>query len=280
MAASGILTFLSDFGLSDVYVGVVKGEIAQVNPQLTVIDLTHQIPPQNIALASFALMDGFPYFPVGTVHLAIVDPGVGSSRRAIGVAVGDNRDQPRGFLIAPDNGLVTGVLSQNSVLAAVELTNPQFWRTPAPSATFHGRDIFATASAHLANSVALADLGQSIDPASLVQLPPLDCQIESLAGQTRIKGSIQAIDHFGNLITSIPGSLVMGQQWCVRIDHAELSSGRTYGDRPLGTPLALVGSHGFVEIAVSGGNAQTRLLLNWGEAIEVIVEGSGNDAGS
>ena len=180
MAASGILTLLSDFGLSDVYVGVVKGTIAQVNPRLTVIDLTHQIPPQSIAIAGFTLANAFPYFPVGTVHLAIVDPGVGSDRRAIGLALGHDRDNPTGFLVAPDNGLVSQVLDQNPVLAAVELTSRQFWRTPNPSATFHGRDIFATVSAHLASGVSLAELGTAIDPASLVRLPPLDCQIEPM----------------------------------------------------------------------------------------------------
>lgn len=278
MVASGILTLLTDFGLSDAYVGVVKGAIAQVNPNLTVIDLTHQVPPQSIAAARFALMCAYPFFPAGTVHLAIVDPGVGGSRRAIGLALGSDAASPTGFLIAPDNGLVGGVLTHNSVLAAVELTNRQYWRTSYPSSTFHGRDVFATAAAHLASGVPLAELGPPIEPASLIQLALPDCQIEQQDDRSQIKGSIQAIDHFGNLITTIPGCLVAGKCWWVLIDGTELTSGKTYGDRAVGTPLALVGSHGFVEIAVNGGNAQTRLLLDWGESIEVMVGGSGDDA--
>ncbi|HEY9907028.1 MAG TPA: SAM-dependent chlorinase/fluorinase [Thermosynechococcaceae cyanobacterium] len=279
MAASGILTLLSDFGLSDVYVGVMKGAIAQVNPCLTVIDLTHQVPPQGIATARFALMSAYPYFPSGTVHTAIVDPGVGGSRRAIAVALGRDLDNPSGFLVAPDNGLVSGVLSQNPVLAVVELTSRRYWRTAAPSSTFHGRDIFATVGAHLASGVALAELGEEIDPLSIVQLPLPNCQVEQTGDCTKITGFIQAIDHFGNLITNIPGSAVISKRWVARINHAELTTGHTYSGCPFGFPLALVGSHGFVEIAVNGGNAQTRLLLDWGEAVEVVVGASGHEFG-
>ncbi|MCY7320267.1 MAG: SAM-dependent chlorinase/fluorinase, partial [Phormidesmis sp. CAN_BIN36] len=131
-----ILTLLSDFGLSDVYVAVMKGAIAQINSALTVIDLTHQVLPQDIATARFHLMNAYPYFPAGTVHVAVVDPGVGSLRRAIAIQL------ESGFLVAPDNGLVSGVLSQNSAIAAVELTNPFYWRTASPSTTFHGRGGF------------------------------------------------------------------------------------------------------------------------------------------
>ena len=160
MSKNRIITLLTDFGLSDVYVGVMKGTIAQINPQLKVIDITHQIPSQNIAAARFCLMTAFAYFPPGTVHVAVVDPGVGSKRRPVAIKCANC------FLVGPDNGLFSGVLSRESARSSVELTNSQYWRTPQPSSTFHGRDIFAAAGAHLANGVALEDLGEAIDPAS------------------------------------------------------------------------------------------------------------------
>ena len=173
-----VLTLLTDFGLSDCYVGVMKGVIAQVNASLNVIDLTHQIPPQNVALARFALMTAFPYFPVGTVHVAVVDPGVGGTRRAIALAVGEDAAQPSGFLVGPDNGLFSGVLTTYPAIAAVELTEPQYWRSPTPSATFHGRDIFAPVGAYLANGVPLNEVGQSIAPETLVSLDVPQCSLK------------------------------------------------------------------------------------------------------
>jgi S-adenosylmethionine hydrolase len=154
MSENKLITLLSDFGLSDVYVGVMKGVIAQINPALTVVDLTHQIPPQNIAAGRFSLMNAYPYFPGGTVHIAVVDPGVGSRRRGVAIQL------DAGFLVGPDNGLFSGVLSENPVVAAVELTNPQYWRTLSPSTTFHGRDIFAAVGAHLASGISDRTVGR------------------------------------------------------------------------------------------------------------------------
>jgi S-adenosylmethionine hydrolase len=141
---AGIITLLTDFGLQDPYGGVMKGAIATLAPTATVIDLTHQIPPQDVAAARFALMSAFPYFPSGTVHTVVVDPGVGTARRAIAIAT------EASYLVGPDNGVFSGVLTQTTVRAAVALTNPRYWRTPDPSQTFHGRDIFAPVAAHLA----------------------------------------------------------------------------------------------------------------------------------
>lgn len=259
-----ILTLLSDFGLSDVYVAVMKGAIAQINPALTVVDLTHQVLPQDIAMARFHLMTAYPYFPAGTVYVAIVDPGVGSLRRAIAVQL------EAGFLVAPDNGLVSGVLSQNSAIAAVELTDPFYWRTSSPSTTFHGRDIFAPVGAHLASGVPLRKLGTEIDLQTIVQLP--------IANPTRIGntilGMIQAIDHFGNLITNISGSEVAEKFWSVKIEDSTYPGKTTYSDSEPGEILALVGSHGWVEIAASRANAQAKLNLKWGSVISVVVDGN------
>lgn len=269
---SCVLTLLSDFGWQDTYVGVMKGAIAQVNPQLTVIDLTHQIPPQNIAAARFALSTAVPYFPVGTVHLAVVDPGVGGQRRATAIAVGTDLTQPFAWLVGPDNGIFGGVIEQYSVLAAVELNNSHFWRVPTPSTTFHGRDIFAPVAAYVGSGVALTELGTAIMPESLVELDLPKLSITRLT-QTRsqIQGCIQAIDHFGNLVTNIPAKLIAGKSWQVVINQVEFPGRNTYSDVPLGNLVTLVGSHGWVEIAVNGGNAQQQLNLDWGYSLEVIV---------
>ncbi|MBW4519153.1 MAG: SAM-dependent chlorinase/fluorinase [Scytolyngbya sp. HA4215-MV1] len=264
----GCLTLLSDFGLSDSYVGMMKGTIAQINPMLTVIDLTHQIPPQNIAAGRFCLMSAYPYFPKATVHVAVIDPGVGSTRRAIAVELAT------GFLVGPDNGLLSGVLSQTPAIAAVELTNPEYWRVANPSSTFHGRDIFAPVGAHLASGVPLTALGTTISSQQLVSLTLPECQevIAPATGTGVIHGAIQAIDHFGNLITNIPESLLRGRLWSIAVGAIRISSQPTYAAVPAGTLLALVGSHGWVEIAENQGNAQKRLQVEYAEKVEVFLE--------
>lgn len=262
MAQNRLLTLLSDFGLSDVYVGVMKGVIAQINPTLTIVDITHEIPPQNVAAGRFCLMNAYPYFPDGTVHVAVVDPGVGSHRRAIAVQLS------KCFLVGPDNGLFSGVLSHaQAIIAAVELTNTDYWRTTQPSTTFHGRDIFAPVGAHLAGGVPLEKLGRTIDPSTLVQLPIPECtQTEAV-----IIGCIQYIDNFGNLITNIPGILVKEKTWTVAAAGISIPSDTSYSNSQVGVPIALVSSGGWVEIAINSGNAHTKLQLNWGDAVQVMV---------
>ncbi|GAB4473945.1 MAG: SAM-dependent chlorinase/fluorinase [Elainellaceae cyanobacterium] len=265
----GILTLLTDFGLADTYVGVIKGAIAQIDPTLTVIDLTHQIPPQDIATARFHLKAAYPYFPAGTVHVAVVDPGVGGQRRAIALQLA------RGCLVGPDNGLFSGVLEIDPALAAVELTNPTYWRTASPSATFHGRDVFAPVGAYLARGVALAELGRAIALDSLVRfdLPAWQQDGRSMTGH------IQAIDHFGNAITTIPASAAPGTSWELRVgvgaspaeQYRPIPTGKTYTDAAPGDLLALIGSHGYVEIACNQGSAQQQLGLAVGDVVRLIL---------
>ncbi|UBF24637.1 S-adenosyl-l-methionine hydroxide adenosyltransferase family protein [Kovacikia minuta CCNUW1] len=274
MSQRRILTLLSDFGLSDVYVGVMKGVIFAVNADLSLVDLTHQIPPQNIAVARFALMTAFPYFAEGTVHVAVVDPGVGGTRRAIALAVGADSANPAGFLVGPDNGLLSGVFCHYPVISAVELTNQRYWRTPEPSRTFHGRDIFATVGAHLASGVPLHALGQAIAPETLIQLELPALQVEAFdAITTRITGCIQASDHFGNLMTNIPASQVLNRNWVVVTNGITIPASQTYSDRPSGELTALIGSHGWVEVAINGGSARAKLNLEWGDQIQVFIAG-------
>lgn len=260
MPSSSIVTLLSDFGEGDIYVGVMKGVMAQINPQLTAVDLTHQIPPQNIAAASFCLMNAYPYFPQGTVYLAVVDPGVGSSRRAIAVQFS------QGFLVGPDNGIFTGILTQSPPIAAIELTNTNYWRTPKPSKTFHGRDIFAPVAAQLARGVPLPELGRAINPETLITINIDKC----LPGANSILGSIQYIDNFGNLISNIPGDYVYGKSWYVLAAGITIPGCQTYNDVKTGEIAALVGSHGWVEIAVNSGNAKSQLHMIWGDSLQVL----------
>jgi S-adenosyl-L-methionine hydrolase (adenosine-forming) len=213
-------------------------------------------------------MNAYPYFPIGTVHLAVVDPGVGSKRRAIAV------EFAQGFLVGPDNGIFSGVLSQSPAMsttgyayAAVELTNFNYWRTPQPSKTFHGRDIFAPVAANLASGVPLKQLGQEIDPASLVKLDIRDCK-QTTNG---VAGCIQYIDNFGNLVTNIAASYVQGKTWCVQVAGLTIPGCETYSDVNLGEIIALVGSHGWVEIAINCGNAHSQLQLDWQETLQVVL---------
>ncbi|MEH2290049.1 SAM hydrolase/SAM-dependent halogenase family protein [Nostoc sp.] len=255
-----LVTLLSDFGDRDVYVGIMKGVIAQINSKLTVVDLTHQIPPQDIAAARFSLMNAYSHFPIGTVHLAVVDPGVGSKRRAIAV------EFTQGFLVGPDNGIFSGVLSQSLAIAAVELTNLNYWRTPEPSKTFHGRDIFAPVAAHLASGVPLKQLGQEIDLVSLAKLDIGDCKQTTIG----VVGCIQYIDHFGNLVSNIPASYVQGKIWYVQVTGLSVPSYETYSEVKVGEIIALVGSHGWVEIAINCGHAGSQLQINLQDALEVL----------
>jgi S-adenosyl-L-methionine hydrolase (adenosine-forming) len=262
MARDRIIALLSDFGLQDIYVGVMKGAIATIAPQLKVIDVTHQIPPQNLAAGRFCLMEAFPYFPSETVFVAVVDPGVGTQRRGIAVQF------EKGYLVGPDNGLFSGVLSLSPPLAAVELTNSHYWLSDYPSYTFHGRDIFAPVGAHLASGVPFEKLGTPIDPASLVELPLAFFKMT----ETSIIGAIQHIDVFGNLITNIPATAVEDKRWSVAIANLIVSSGRTYSEANTGETIALIGSHGWVEIAVNGGNATSQLQVEWGDLVEIVYQ--------
>lgn len=183
-------------------------------------------------------------------------------RRAIAVKFA------QGFLVGPDNGIFSGVLSQSPAITAVELTNLNYWRTPQPSRTFHARDIFAPVAAHLASGVPLQQLGREIDHKTLVQLPLADCTQTT----TGVSGSIQYIDHFGNLISNIPGSYIQDKAWSVNIAGLTIPGCEAYSDVALGQAIALVGSHGWVEIAINSGNAHLQLQINLQDTLEVTCD--------
>ncbi|MGK7907343.1 MAG: S-adenosyl-l-methionine hydroxide adenosyltransferase family protein [Synechococcus sp.] len=265
---SGIVTLMSDFGEQDVYVAVMKGVIAGINPHLTVVDLTHAIPPQDINSGQFQLGNAAPYFPTGTVHVAVIDPGVGSQRRAVAIAC------ECGILVGPDNGLFSQLCDRYPPTAAVELTNPAYWRVQSPSATFHGRDIFAPVGAHLASGVPLARVGTPIHLRKLVRHSFPAVRRE----ENRLIGTIQTCDRFGNCISTISEQDVQGYDWEAIVNGQSLSRGYTYSDVCWGEPLALIGSHGWVELAVNGGNARDRLQLQCDDKVEIRLLDSPRDS--
>ena len=259
MSEDRVITLLTDFGDRDGYVGIMKGAIATIDPRLKTIDLTHQIPPQNLLAARFALLNAYPYFPPQTIHVAVVDPGVGSQRRSIAIEL------KTGYLVCPDNGLCSGVLELDTAIAAVELTNPRYWLGTNPSYTFHGRDIFASVGAHLASGVSLEDLGEAIEIESIVRLdlPSLEIDRDS------ITGCIQYIDRFGNLITNIHNSVLEGKSWQIIVKEQRIDSGKTYSDVAIEQAITLIGSHGWIEIAVNGGSAAAELQLSYKDTVRV-----------
>ncbi|MGB3136233.1 MAG: SAM-dependent chlorinase/fluorinase [Nodosilinea sp.] len=253
------IALLTDFGLKDSYVGVIKGVIASLSPTAQLIDLTHDIPPQDCCAARFVLLSAYRYLPAGTVCLVVVDPGVGTDRRAIAVQTA------QGYLVGPDNGVLSGVLASTPAVGAVELLNPDYWRVAQPSATFHGRDIFAAVAAHLANGLPLERLGPGIEPRSLRQLPVA----APVATATGWEGVVQYIDRFGNAATTIAASVVACDSWELTVGDVTLPGVSTYGEVDPGGGLALVGSHGFVEVAVNQGSAQKKLGLAVGDRVSI-----------
>lgn len=265
-----IVTLLTDLGTEDTYVGVMKGVIASICPHALVIDLTHQVPPQDVATGAFLLDISVDYFPLGTVHVAVVDPGVGTDRTPIAFQT------ERAFFVGPDNGIFTLVLQRYKMAMAVRLDNPKY-HLPERSATFHGRDIFAPVAAHLANGVALEDLGTPVTRLNRLHLPRVRVEWQG------VRATVVHLDRFGNAITNL--TLADYQQWRARWDVREpvvrvgeagslLPLCRTYGDVPSGKPLALFGSSGRLEVAVNKGSAARAFHLRCGDVVWVLRQGS------
>ncbi len=274
-----IIALLTDFGTTDTYVGVMKGVMLAICPDVQFVDLTHEIQPQNIKQAAFALLNSYRYFPAGTIFLVVVDPGVGSSRKPIAVQAGNYS------FVAPDNGVLSYVLRELGGGQVVELNNPQS-HLPATSATFHGRDIFAPAAALLASGTALEQLGsQGGEP---VELADPTLVIET--GQ--ITGEVLHIDHFGSAVTSI-GLLTWGASGQLtlmprigisapqvfRPEHVDVTVGnkklshmrRTYAEVGQGEALALVGSSGYLELSINGGSFAERFGVKIGDTVELQI---------
>lgn len=253
------ITLITDFGLQDGHVGAMKGVIHSIAPKSALVDISHYVPPQNIRWAGFVLMTAYLFWPANTVHLIVVDPGVGTDRRAVAMQTA------KGTFVAPDNGVLSYVLVKETVTAVVALTNEQYWHHPV-SPVFHGRDIFGPAAAHLANGVPLLRLGEPISPDSLIAF--------SVPEPVRhfdrhVTAHIQHVDRFGNCISDLPGHwLLESPQWRIDVGGRTLDSVRqTFGDVPEGDLVALVDSSGFMAVAVRNGNAAQKLGLEIGDPI-------------
>jgi S-adenosyl-L-methionine hydrolase (adenosine-forming) len=253
-----IVTLLTDFGIQDTFSGILKGVIKTIAPHAELIDLTHQVPAQDIAAGAFALSTAYRYFPPGTIHLVVVDPGVGSDRHPVAAHIGDM------IYVCPDNGLLTYVLPKNRLHEAVILDNTQY-HLPDVSNTFHGRDIFAPVAAHLANGVPLRSLGTPIY--QLLRLPVTYPEVQ----KNIITGHIIAFDVYGNAYTDITKDLLStwsAQDLQISIGDLKISSlAMSYSDVPIGSPLALFGSSGHLEIAIRNGNAGAQLGLQHGAVV-------------
>ncbi len=267
----GIVTLLTDFGTLDTYVGQMKGVMLGIDPTLRLVDLTHDIPPQNVSEGAFQLATAVEVFPPETVHLAVVDPGVGTSRRAIVVRTSV------GTFVGPDNGLFSFVY-EHGVVCAYELRSGSLPRRTV-SSTFHGRDLFAPAAAAIAsNAIELEDAGAELDPATLVRLDLSSVQV----GDGEIRGSIVSIDRFGNCLTLIrPEHLSVGSD-IMAIECNGFRADRlngTYADLDPGSPIALFGSFGTLELSERDGNAAKRWSIRRGDAVRVRLKSVHRSAG-
>lgn len=245
-----LITLTTDFGTCDGYVGVVKGVIAGICDSVRIIDLTHELQAWNIAAGAWIIANSFKYFPDATIHMAVVDPGVGSKRRALAIAAHNQ------YFIGPDNGLFSDVLNIQSVseVRAYELNVDKYWRSEV-SSTFHARDLFAPVAAHLASGITLDQAGTQVDLASLVRLPLRNLKIKN----NRVEGCVVYIDRFGNLITNIGKEYVQNAALCQVGKKSVGRIGTTYSSGEVGSPIAFVGSHGYLEIAISQGRADEKL---------------------
>lgn len=273
-----IITLITDFGEQDAYVGAMKGVLLSIAPGAQLVDITHQIERQNVRQAASILADVYLYYPPHTVHVVVVDPGVGSQRQPIVLGT------PHGIFVAPDNGVLTHVRSRERETTAVLLDNPQFW-LPSPSITFHGRDIFVPVAAHIAMGTPLQELGTPLDDILTLELPQLTIT------PTSIQGEVTGVDHFGNVLTSImrlrwidahtleftpadaassrlaPTSFDARQARVVCGWHTVTGIQQTYSAANVGQPMALVGSGGELEIAVNQGSASEMFAIQVGAPV-------------
>jgi len=272
---SAIITLTTDLGLTDAYAAAMKGVMLGINPEVKLVDICHSVKPQDILQAAFILSTAYQFFPERTIHVVVVDPGVGTERRAIILRA------PSADFIAPDNGVLSYVIQQflakpvednnncqqvelGPELEAMAITKPQFWRSPV-SLTFHGRDIFAPVAARLSLGFPPTDFGEAITSITMLPLPhPYQAPDGSLVGH------ILHIDSFGNLITHIKSDDLPQTKHTIAIDVGNYlipGLSRTYAEgRGL---LALIGSNGYLEVSVKGGSATTLLNAKVGDEVRI-----------
>jgi S-adenosylmethionine hydrolase len=263
-----VISFLTDFGLQDDFVGTCHGVMARIAPDARVIDVTHGIPPHAILQGALVLRSTTKYMPVG-VHLAVVDPGVGSQRRPLAVRTADGRS-----FVGPDNGLLMLAADELGIDAAHELVDERY-RLPDVSRTFHARDVFAPAAAHLASGVAIDRFGPAIDPAGLARIDVPDPSV----GKSQISATVVGIDRFGNVATNMRDDHVMslgvarGERVEVRLTFERYYAvlAETFADVPSGELILYEDSYGLVTLAISNGNAARLTGVGVGDELRVAV---------
>jgi S-adenosylmethionine hydrolase len=261
MAAGPIITLTTDFGLRDPFVGTMKGVILGICPEASLVDLTHEVAPHDVLEAALALESAWRFFPPGSIHLAVVDPGVGSVRRALALEAGDH------LFVGPDNGLFSFALRAPG-WSAVSVEAPAY-RLPVVSHTFHGRDVFAPAAGHLASGVRLRDLGPILGDPVRLALPLARREGDEIVGE--VIGS----DRFGNLVTSITAEAIDqlgrgGAMFTVEVAGSDLGAPRTsYSAGSTSAPAAIMGSGGRLEVFVRNASARATLGVGVGAPVRV-----------
>jgi S-adenosylmethionine hydrolase len=257
-----IVALTTDFGTTDPWVGIMKAVIAAHAPEATVIDVTHGVPPQDVLAGALVLRHAAPYFPAGTIHVAVVDPGVGGPRRPLCV------ETARAAFVGPDNGVLSLAVPADEIRRIVELREERFHLTPK-SATFHGRDVFAPVAAALARGVPAGDLGPEVGDMQRLALPP----VKRAGGG--IRGEVVYVDHFGNLLTNVAGTDIAAfphRELSISIRDVRLAGvAPSYAVVAPGEPVAVINSWGLLEIAVREGSARATLGGRVGDP--VLIEG-------
>jgi S-adenosylmethionine hydrolase len=263
MDAAGFtwISLTTDYGLSDGFVAACHGTIARRAPGVGVIDITHLVPPGDVGRGAAILAQTVPHLPPA-VHVAVVDPGVGTARRAIALEASD------GVLVGPDNGLlIAAAEALGGIRRAVHITNPE-WLADSVSATFHGRDVFAPVAAHIAIGADLGDAGHPLDPASLVTLPDPVVVI----GDAAVEAEITMVDRFGNVQLAAPGDALDRLGPHLLVAGVRAVKGRTFGDAPPGHLVAYADSAGRLALAINGGRASVALSASPGDILRIITE--------
>jgi S-adenosyl-L-methionine hydrolase (adenosine-forming) len=259
MANNRVITLLTDFGLRDHFVAAMKGVILSLNPEISLVDISHLVPPQDILGGAFTLGQAWSLFPVGSIHLAVVDPGVGTARKALAASAGGH------FFVAPDNGLLTRVMEDQNDFTAYEVTAEHYFRKPV-SATFHGRDVFAPIAAWISRSIPLKQLGTLLPRPVRLNIP-----VPRKVREGVIQGCILAVDQFGNLITNLKPADVPSSSKIILANKKEITSFRSiYGEATHGELFVIQGSTGYLEIAAKNGSAAAELDLKAGAPIGII----------
>jgi S-adenosyl-L-methionine hydrolase (adenosine-forming) len=259
-----LLTFLSDFGATSPYPAAMKAAAAAIC-SARFVDISHGVPPGSVRAGAYLLWSVAPVCPAGTVHCAVVDPGVGTERAALAITTGEQ------IFVGPDNGLLIPAVRRLGIAGVYRLTEPAYWRHPV-SATFHGRDIFAPAAAHLASGISLASVGVPASAFVDLSFPTAQALGDDL------RGEVLWVDTFGNMITSIPGALLSAlpgtADLVVETAQGSLraATGRTFGDVPAGRGVVFVGSDGMVEVALNRGNAAARIAAEVGTMLRIRQE--------